>query len=112
MMRRSLPTRIAVVGALALAVAAPAIAAQAKSGKPANAPAAATVPMPKSDRMPMAYFKDLLKKGEVVVIDVRSLDSYVAGHIPGALSIPEETITAATAEKLKRMGKPIATYCS
>ena len=78
----------------------------------ALSPAQAKVPMPKTDRMAMAEFKKLLAAGDVVVIDVRSADSYAAGHIPGALSIPEETINSALAEKLKRMGKPIATYCS
>lgn len=62
--------------------------------------------------MPMAEFKKLLAGNDVVVIDVRSSDSYLAGHIPGALSMPEETLNAAIAEKLKRTGKPVATYCS
>jgi len=103
-------TRIcgAALALLTLAIA-PHALAQAKVEK-AGTPAA--VAMPKTDRMPMADFKKLLATNDVVVIDVRSADSYAAGHIPGALSIPEETITAALAEKLKKMGKPIATYCS
>lgn len=92
-----------------LLAAAPLATAQEKSGKP-TAPAA--VAMPKTDRMAMADFKKLLASNDVVVLDVRSTDSYAAGHIPGALSIPEESITSALAEKLKKMGKPIATYCS
>ena len=91
---------------LALWVA-PHASAQAKAGRPG-----AAVAMPKTDRMPMAEFKKLLAANEVVVIDVRSADSYAAGHIPGALSVPEETITPSLAEKLKKMGRPIATYCS
>ena len=92
--------------ALALLVAPHAIA-QTKAEKPG-----AAVAMPKTDRMSMAEFKKLLAANDVVVIDVRSTDSYTAGHIPGALSVPEETITSALAEKLKKMGRPIATYCS
>jgi len=95
----------AALALLTLAIA-PHAFAQAKAGTPA------TVAMPKTDRMPMADFKKLLATNDVVVIDVRSADSYAAGHIPGALSIPEETITATLAGKLKKMGKPIATYCS
>ena len=91
---------------LSLAVV-PLALAQAKAEKPA-----APVTMPATDRMPMAEFKRLLAAGNVVVLDVRSADAYAAGHIPGALSIPEDTITSALAEKLKKMGKPIATYCS
>ena len=102
-------TRIPAAMALLTLAIAPHAFAQAKAEKPG---AAATVAMPKSDRMPMADFRRLLATNDVVVIDVRSADSYAAGHIPGALSIPEETITAALAEKLKKMGKPIATYCS
>ena len=85
------------------------VTAQTGSGKPSSPVA---VPMPKTDRMAMADFKKLQAAGDVVTIDVRSTDSYASGHIPGALSMPEETLTAAVAEKLKRMGKPIATYCS
>ncbi len=86
--------------------------AEAKADKPAEQTAAAGAPMPKSDRMSMADFKKLYEAGSVVVVDVRSNDAYLGGHIPGALSIPEATINEAVAEKLKKMGKPIATYCS
>ena len=98
----------AALALLTLAVA-PHALAQAKANKP-GAPAA--VAMPRTDRIPMADFKKLLATNDVVVIDVRSADSYAAGHIPGALSIPEEAITSALAEKLKKMGKPIVAYCS
>lgn len=88
--------------------------AEAKATKPAEQPstAATATPMPKTDRISMADFKTLYESGNVVVVDVRSNDAYLGGHIPGALSIPEATINEAVAEKLKRMGKPIATYCS
>jgi predicted sulfurtransferase len=99
-------TRIRAALALLTLAVAPHAFAQANAGTPA------TVAMPKTDRIPMADFKKLLTTNDVVVIDVRSADSYAAGHIPGALSVPEETITATLAEKLKKMGKPIATYCS
>jgi 3-mercaptopyruvate sulfurtransferase SseA len=92
-----------------LALQGPHLFAQAKPAPRSGAPAVA---MPTTDRMPMAEFKRLLAAKDVVVLDVRSADSYVAGHIPGALSLPEDAITPAMAEKLKRMGKPIATYCS
>ncbi len=103
------PTGICMATAALLTLAvAPHAFAQAKTEKPGPA----TVAMPRTDRIPMADFKKLLATNDVVVIDVRSADSYTAGHIPGALSIPEETLTSALAEKLKKMGKPIATYCS
>lgn len=88
--------------------------AEAKADKPAEqtSTAAAAAPMPKSDRMSMADFKKLYEAGNVVVVDVRSNEAYLGGHIPGALSVPEATINDAVAEKLRKMGKPIATYCS
>jgi len=103
-------TGVAVAALLALSVAASGWA-QARADKP-GAQGVTAAPMPRTDRMPMAEFKKLLASNDVVAVDVRSSDAYVGGHIPGALSIPEETLTPATAEKLKRLGKPIALYCS
>ena len=40
---------------------------------------------------------DLLRRaaaGEVVVLDVRPIEEYTAGHIPGAVSIPVDTLAA------------------
>src|SRR5688572_26347674 len=36
----------------------------------------------------LGELRRLMRDGEVVVIDVRPADEYLAGHIPGALSIP------------------------
>ncbi len=85
-------------------------ASASRSGS-ADSKTAAT-PRPASDRISMAEFKKLYSANEVVVIDVRSQDAYLGGHIPGALSMPEETLNGPVAEKLKKMGKPIAAYCS
>ncbi len=85
--------------------------ASAKKAAGADSKTAAS-PMPASDRISMAEFKKLNSANKVVVIDVRSQDAYLGGHIPGALSMPEETLNGPVAEKLKKMGKPIATYCS
>jgi len=82
--------------------------AKADKGSAADSVAA----MPKSDRMSLADFKKLNAAGGVVVIDVRSHDAYQGGHIPGALSMPENSLNAAVGEKLKAMGKPVATYCA
>jgi len=70
------------------------------------------VPMPTSDRISMMEFKKLLAADGVVVIDVRVPESYANGHIPGALLIPESEINGEVAEKLRKMRKPVATYCS
>ncbi len=113
MRTRTDKARVAVASLLAFSLAG-AGCAEAKADKSASADssAAAAVPMPTTDRMPMADFQKLYAKNDVVVVDVRNHEAYVGGHIPGALSIPEESITEATGENLRRMGKPIATYCS
>ena len=109
-MIQSRSLRLVAVSLAGLAIGAMALA-QAKPGK-TGATAPAAVAMPATDRISMADFKKLHASGNIVTIDVRSMGMYTSGHIPGALSIPEETINAVVAEKLKRMGKPIATYCS
>lgn len=62
-------------------------------------------------RMPMAEFKALLDRDAIVVLDVRSLAAYRAAHIPGALSVPLETVAARAAE-FKAAGKPVVAYCA
>jgi 3-mercaptopyruvate sulfurtransferase SseA len=52
----------------------------------------------------------LLKKGQAIVVDVRTEEAYKAGHIKGAWLIPASNI-ANRAEELPR-DKLIATYCS
>ena len=62
-------------------------------------------------RITMAQFRELLATDGVLVIDVRDVGSFTAGHIPGAISIPlgtEET----RIEELKRVSTPIVTYCA
>jgi precorrin-6B methylase 2 len=62
-------------------------------------------------RIAFDRFKQLNERGEIAVIDVRSEEEYRSGHIPGATWIPLEKI-AEQAERLRQLGKPIATYCS
>jgi rhodanese-related sulfurtransferase len=53
---------------------------------------------------------DLLKRDKAVLVDVRGVDTYKAGHIKGALSIPSNEIRD-RARELPR-NKMILTYCS
>lgn len=50
-----------------------------------------------------------LRSGEAILIDVRPHEEYVAGHIPGALSMPVEDL----ASRLKELGKEreVVAYC-
>lgn len=46
-----------------------------------------------------------------VLFDVRSEESYKAGHIEGAMSFPGKTINTATAEKILTKDSKIIVYC-
>ena len=52
----------------------------------------------------------MIARGEVIVIDVRDVDAYLAGHIEGALHIPLSYIAGEV--PYLRKGKPIVTYCT
>lgn len=54
--------------------------------------------------------KELVDKGEAIVIDVRSDASYEAGHVKGAILIPATEVLNHL-DKLPR-DKMIITYCS
>lgn len=53
--------------------------------------------------------RDRLETGEVVVLDVRPEEEYRAGHIPGARSVPMDSLE----KSLRRLpkGKEIIAYC-
>jgi rhodanese-related sulfurtransferase len=61
--------------------------------------------------MTQEEFAKLLAARSVTVVDVRDAAAYDAGHIPGALSVPLDSIELA-AERLRSAGKPVVTYCS
>lgn len=46
-----------------------------------------------------------------VVVDVRRLDEYEAGHIPGAICIPNESIVDERPEELPNIHQTILIYC-
>ena len=54
--------------------------------------------------------RSALDKGEAVVVDVRDVDSYAAGHIQGSMHIPLSFIESQV-EYLPR-GKMIVAYCT
>ena len=62
-------------------------------------------------RIEWAEFKKLYDRREIVLIDVRSVPSFEAGHIPGARSIPLEEIDKQSAA-LKKLKPPIVLYCA
>jgi rhodanese-related sulfurtransferase len=62
-------------------------------------------------RTTIQELQQLLNDNPVVVVDVRGQESYLQGHIPGAISIPPDSV-ASRAEELEKADKPIVTYCS
>jgi phage shock protein E len=58
----------------------------------------------------MSTLKDLVKKSDTVLLDVRSSREYASGHIAGARNIPIEEIPY-KAEELKSINSPIVVYC-
>jgi predicted sulfurtransferase len=62
-------------------------------------------------RISMAEFEKLLNADGVMVIDVRDGVSYGAGHIPGAILMPLDTLPRHVTE-LRAATKPIVAYCA
>jgi predicted methyltransferase len=62
-------------------------------------------------RISLEQFVGLTAKGTVTIVDVRGEESFVDGHIPGALLIPLESIEGSV-EQLRSLRKPVVTYCS
>ena len=50
-----------------------------------------------------------MRQGEVTALDVRPLDEYQAGHIPGALSIPLSELRKRLSELPKK--REVVAYC-
>ena len=50
-----------------------------------------------------------MREGDITVIDVRPEEEYLAGHIPGALSIPVAQLKRRLGEVPKR--KDVVAYC-
>ena len=62
------------------------------------------------DRISISELEKALAANAVTVIDVRGMDQYLAGHIPGALHIPVSMLEGEVSYLPK--DKPIVTYCS
>jgi phage shock protein E len=54
-------------------------------------------------------YKQLISNG-AIIIDVRSVNEYKAGHIPGSKNFPLDNIRSKIAE-LKKLNKPVITVC-
>jgi rhodanese-related sulfurtransferase len=62
-------------------------------------------------RIPWDEFKKLYDDKKVVVVDVRGEEGFQTGHISGARSIALDDVEKRIPE-LKKLQKPIVTYCA
>jgi predicted sulfurtransferase len=90
-----------------------ALAVAALAASPASTPWSPVAALAQMDaaRISLADFKKLFDTRQVVVIDTRDAESYRAGHIPGALLVPQTAVAAKLAE-VKAAGKTAVTYCT
>jgi SAM-dependent methyltransferase len=78
---------------------------------PARSTADTTPPADPGLRIAFDLFKQRLAEGSIVVVDVRSEEEFLAGHIPGAMWIQLADLGSHVAQ-LRALRKPIVTYCS
>ena len=102
---------VAVVGVSALLFAG---VAAMRGGRSASLVATTTVAtmtaLESVPRISTAALREKIDCSEVLVMDVRDIDSYTASHIAGAIHIPVSYIESELAY-LPR-GKPIVAYCT
>lgn len=53
----------------------------------------------------------MMGQANVIVVDVRRADEYEAGHLPGAILVPNETILTEAAKKLPDKNAVLLIYC-
>src|SRR5262249_28038028 len=64
-------------------------------------------------RIAMDEYKKVRVSGGVLTVDVRSEDSFRAGHIPGAMSVPLDQVDERAGEIQRAAGTHVVvTYCS
>jgi hypothetical protein len=86
-----------------------AAALAAQAGQPQ-----AALPTPVPDTAPRiemdAFKQEYDQKADVLVVDVRTPDQFAAGHIAGAINVPEADVEKRLADLPK--GKRIVLYCA
>lgn len=62
-------------------------------------------------KLTMALAESIFKEpGDYIIVDVRRPDEFAAGHIPNAINVPNESITAAPVS-LPDKNQKIYVYC-
>ncbi len=55
--------------------------------------------------------KEMMEEDDVVILDVRTVEEYNEGHIPGAICIPNEDIRGEKPEELPDVDQVLLIYC-
>lgn len=53
----------------------------------------------------------MMREGQVTLIDVRPREEFLAGHIPGAVSMPLETLARGAVTLAQEQGQEVVAYC-
>lgn len=55
--------------------------------------------------------KMMIEDSDVIIVDVRRPEEYEAGHVPGAVNIPNESISDVQPDALPELDTPLIVYC-
>lgn len=78
---------------------------------PNNSSQAGSSESTRADRISLEEFLALAARTDTLILDVRTRDDYILGHIPNAVSIPLDTIPIRWNDALQHKGTVVA-YCS
>ncbi|HEV3469245.1 MAG TPA: rhodanese-like domain-containing protein [Pyrinomonadaceae bacterium] len=84
--------------------------AASKNAAGTNAQAPVQPPPNVVRRVTVAETKELVERGEAVIVDVRTKEQYDGGHIKGAVSLPRTELAARASELPK--DKLLVFYCA
>jgi 3-mercaptopyruvate sulfurtransferase SseA len=102
---------VILIGGLMLLVAVVVLLIQSQQTSPLTSSTQnPNIPYPEVERISVQDAKTAYDAGTAVFVDSRSIDSYNTGHIPGALSIPEDEIETRFTEL--NPNDWIITYCT
>jgi len=73
----------------------------------------AGLPLDTIESVPAAELAERLRRGEVVVLDVRDPDEWADGHVRGSIGIPYQELRSESVERLRAAvnGTPVAVVC-
>ena len=114
-MKGTIFTAVLICSAI-LAACSPAASKEAMAQTQSPPPAAATVQA--GEAVDEAYHKitaeeakQMMDEDNVTVVDVRTADEYAAGHIPGSILVPVESIGDAKPEELPDTEAVLLVHC-